>query len=65
MPAQMIAAVLDHFTCYLQTGSAQAAQRALLVLERLACDPDVDERVRELAESMETSLALMRRRTAT
>ncbi|OGA60825.1 MAG: hypothetical protein A3G81_23905 [Betaproteobacteria bacterium RIFCSPLOWO2_12_FULL_65_14] len=61
----MIAAVLEHFTCYLQTGSAKAARRAVLLLERLALDPDVDERVRELAETMEASLALMRRRTAT
>lgn len=63
MPAQLIAALLEHFSCYLQTGSAKAAQRAALLLERLARDPEVDERVRELAETMEASLALMRRRT--
>lgn len=62
MPAQIIAAVLEHFACYLHTGSAKPARRALLLLERLALDPDVDERVRahvcELAESIEAALAL-------
>ncbi len=60
MPTQLIAGVLEHFACYLQTGSVQAAHRAVLLLERLALDPDVDEGVREhgeeLAEAIHRSL---------
>lgn len=61
MPAQLIAGALKHFACYVQTGSVQAAHRAVLLLERLALDPDVDEGVREhgreLAETIEAALA--------
>ncbi len=61
MPTRIIAAVLEHVTCYVQTGSAKAAQRAVLLLERLTHDPDVDEAVRErgyeLAETLELALS--------
>lgn len=60
MHAQLIAGVLDHFACYLQTGSAQAGHRAVLLLERLALDPDVDdglcEHGQELAEAIHRML---------
>lgn len=66
MPVQIIAAVLEHVTCYVQTGSVKAAQRAVLLLERLTLDPDVDEAVRErgceLAESIEVALTLAARK---
>jgi hypothetical protein len=58
--AQLIAGVLEHFACYLKTGSKQAAHRAVLLLERLALDPDADAGVREygqeLAETIEAAL---------
>jgi hypothetical protein len=60
MPAEIMAAVLENVTCYVQTGSVKAARRAVLLLERLSLDRDVDERVRErggeLAESIEAAL---------
>ena len=52
MPAQLIAGVLEHVACFLQSGSAQAAHRAALLLERLALDPDVDDGVREHGEEL-------------
>ena len=65
MPAQMMAAVLEHFACYVQTGSVKAAHRALVLLERLARDAAIDENVREqgcdLAEIIEAALLLARR----
>lgn len=52
MPTQLIAGVLKHFACYLQTGSAQAGHRAALLLERLALDQDIDVGVREHSEEL-------------
>ena len=56
----LMAAVLEYFACYLKTGSTQAAHRAVLLLERLALDPDANESIREhgleLAETIKTAL---------
>lgn len=57
MPAQLIAGVLEHFACYLQTGSLQAAHRAVLLLERLALDPDVDGAVREHGRTLAETIS--------
>jgi hypothetical protein len=65
MPAQLIAGVLEHFACYLQTGSVQAAQRAVLLLERLALDPDVDGDVREHGRALAETLSDMTARRST
>ena len=56
MHAQLIAGVMEHFACYLQTGSAQAGHRAVLLLERLALDPDVDDGVREHSEELAAAI---------
>jgi hypothetical protein len=62
MPAQLIAGVLEYFACYLRTGSEQAARRVVLLLDRLALDPDVDAGVRaqgrELAETIRQKLGV-------
>jgi len=59
-PAQLVAGVLEHFACYLKTGSRQAVHRAVLLLERLVLDPEADEGIREhgreLAETIEIAL---------
>lgn len=52
MPAQLICGALDRFACYLRTGSAQAALRSALLLERLALDPEVDQAVRERSQEL-------------
>lgn len=52
MPAQLIAGVMEHVACYLQSGSGRAAHRAVLLLERLALDSDVDEAMREHAQDL-------------
>ena len=59
MPTQLIAGVLEHFACYLQTGSVQAAHRAALLLERLALDPDVDNGVRKHGEELAQAILKM------
>lgn len=52
MQAPLIAGVMEHFACYLQSGSVQAAHRAALLLERLALDSEVDRAVREHAQDL-------------
>lgn len=68
MQAQLIAGVLEHLACYLQTGSVQAAHRAALLLGRIARDADIDERVREhgraLADTIEAALGHTIRRNS-
>jgi hypothetical protein len=56
MPSQLIAGALEHFTCFLRTGSGQAAHRAALLLERLARDPDVDSEVRRQGSALAETL---------
>lgn len=63
MPTQLIAGLLEQFGCYLQTGSAHAAHRATLLLERLAGDPNVDPSLRARGEALaETLAALLERK---
>ncbi len=52
MSPLLIAGVMEHVACYLQCGSVQAAHRAVLLLERLALDSDVDAAVREHAQDL-------------
>ena len=56
MPAQLVAGVLEHIACYMRSGSVQAAHRAVLLLERLARDPVVDEAVRERGRELSDTI---------
>ncbi len=43
----LMAAVLEHLACYLQTGRPRSAHLASLLLARIAVEPDVDAELRE------------------
>jgi len=53
----LMAAVLEHLACYIQTGRPRSAHLASLLLGRMAHDPEVDadlgERCRLLVEVLE------------
>lgn len=52
MSPLLIAGVMEHVACYLQSGSAQAAHRAVLLLQRLALDSETDQALRAHAEDL-------------
>jgi hypothetical protein len=45
--ADLMAAVIEHLACYIQTGRPRSARLAMLVLDRLAVDADTDDPLRE------------------
>jgi len=53
----LMAAVLEHLACYMQTGRPRSAHLATLLLARMAHDPEVDvelgERCRLLVEVLD------------
>jgi hypothetical protein len=46
-PASMLIGVLGHLSCFLQTGRARSAHAAIVLLERLAMDPDANAPLRD------------------
>lgn len=63
----LMAAVLEHLACYMQTGRPRSAHLASLLLARIADEPDVDADLRErcrlldeVLESLETRDARVR-----
>lgn len=61
VPARTVAGVLEHLACWLQTGRVRSAHQALVLLERVAIDPDAEPCLRQqgarLAEVIEDRLA--------
>jgi len=61
VPDSLLAGLLEHMACYLQTGRIRSAHQARLLLDRIATHPsasdDLRERGRHLSEVLEDSLA--------
>lgn len=57
---KLLAGVLEHLACYLQTGGVRSAHQAGLLLEHLAAHPvasdELRERVRRLQDVLEEGL---------
>jgi hypothetical protein len=51
-PAQMVAGALAHLACHMTTGCPRAAERAALLLERVAADPEADPHLRAHAHEL-------------
>ncbi len=55
--ADLMAAVIEHLACYIQSGRPRSAHLATLLLDRLAgdaaADPRLRERCRQLSEVLE------------
>jgi hypothetical protein len=45
--ADLMAAVIEHLACYIQTGRPRSARLARLLLDRLAGDDDTEDPLRE------------------
>ena len=65
-PARMVAGALAHLARHMTTGCPRAAERAAMLLERVANDADADphlrEHARELVDSLERDQAADARR---
>lgn len=46
-PAALLAAVIEHLACHLQTGRPRSAHLAMLLLDRIANDGKADDLLRE------------------
>ena len=65
-PARLVACALSHLAQHMTTGCPRAAERAAMLLERIANDADADphlrEHARELVDSLERDQAADARR---
>ncbi len=63
VPARLVAGVLEHLACYLQTGRTRSARQAMVLLGRLSGDAEAEPCLREhggrLAEVLEDRLAAL------
>jgi hypothetical protein len=51
-PARMIAGALAHLACHMSTGCPRAAERAALLLDRVAAHAEADTFLREYAREL-------------
>jgi hypothetical protein len=52
----LLAGLLEHIACLLQSGCPQAARRALMLVDRIACLPDAGAAMRAHAEHLRDAL---------
>lgn len=61
LPDSLLAGLLEHMACYLQTGRARSIHQARVLLDRIATHPSASHELREcgrhLSEVLEDSLA--------
>jgi len=47
VPASLLVGVLEHLSCFLQSGRARSAHAVIILLERLSRDPDASAPLRD------------------